>query len=939
MNPLLESLQFSTVGSVPGLVPVLGDEPSERIEEQHARRQAAEIGGIDYIFFRRFEDGRSSQAAACVIDNADEHLSAHDLALLHQKLWLNGLSPLLYVGWQTRVDILSCARGPDFWNGSDIAYEPAQTIELTRQISLALDERANRFSARRLGDGTFWDEPENAAFADANEASHQQLIRAVVETDRDIEGEKRPVLRRLLLLTILIKYLEDRDVFPDGWFRQFLPNSKSFFDLLEHGDPDIIRELLARLERKFNGDVFALPEDAKRLSKKELRNFADLVEAKTLGMQRYLWEQYSFRHIPVEVLSHLYQHFASSGQGAVFTPPIVAALMLDYAMPYQGLSGTERILDPTCGSGIFLVGAFRRLVQFWQSQRNWERPTVAVLKQLLRDSIFGIEVQEEALHLTAFSLALAVCDSLQPNVIWRELRFDKLVGRNLHVLDFSEWLKQHANASEDKKFTIVIGNPPFLSKLNKTAKDYRLAQKRSSPVPDNQMAYFILEQCQGLLRDDGRLCLIQPGGFLYNAKSRKFQKEFLSQNTVETVLDFTSIRNLYDGADPKTVAIICNNRRPGKAHKILHLTFRRTFSVKERIAFELDHYDRQSVPQAVAETRPWIWRANLLGGGRLVSLAERLDEMPKLKGFLEAKSWEYGEGFVLAETGDPQPAAWLTGQAYLPTKALENNRIDRAQITQITEEGFHRARKPERYEAPLVLIKEVDTLSCAFWDEGFLAYRNQIVGIHAPAADRGLLIKFYEQFLEHQNILRAFCAVFGTRALSSKATSILKRDIDVLPWPDKKNGGWDLNWWEKLLCEEVVQFSSDFVRLGQKSALLRDRADSERLESYCAIFLKLLGSVYKNLRESQSGFLDGLAFQAFCFGEESKLQWGEEWATSLREVVYREHGEALRTVRILRFYERNTIIIVKPDRLRYWIPSTAIRDADETLTDLQRQGY
>jgi hypothetical protein len=46
-----------------------------------------------------------------------------------------------------------------------------------------------------------------------------------------------------------------------------------------------------------------------------------------------------------------------------------------------------------------------------------------------------------------------------------------------------------------------------------------------------------------------------------------------------------------------------------------------------------------------------------------------------------------------------------------------------------------------------------------------------------------------------------------------------------------------------------------------------------------------------------------------------------------------------RTASVLRFYELNTIIIVKPDRLRYWIPSTALCDADETLVDLQRQGY
>ena len=62
-------------------------------------------------------------------------------------------------------------------------------------------------------------------------------------------------------------------------------------------------------------------------------------------------------------------------------------------------------------------------------------------KAILKRSIFGVELQEDAVHLTAFSLALAICDALQPNVIWKELRFDKLVGSNLHLGDFSERLE------------------------------------------------------------------------------------------------------------------------------------------------------------------------------------------------------------------------------------------------------------------------------------------------------------------------------------------------------------------------------------------------------------------------------------------------------------------------------------------------------------------
>ncbi len=937
MSTALESLDFTLTGSLPGLVAVNGEMP-DRIEEQYVVRQAADIGEIDYVFFRRFSDGRSSQAAACVIDNSNDRLDEAKLAEIHRKLWLNGCAPLLYVGWQTRVDVLTCARGPDFWKDSNVGYTPAEKIEVVAQISRALDHRVHRFSARRLSDGTFWDDPDNSALAESGQAAHQQLIRAVVETDRDIKGHKFPVFRRLLLLTVLIKYLEDRGVFPDGWFGQFHKGAKSFFDLLQQGSPDSIRELLRKLERKFNGDVFELPEAKQRFTKEELQRFADLVEARTLKSQRYLWDQFSFRYIPVEILSHLYQHFAQKDKGAVFTPPLVASLMLDYAMPYEHLKGNERVLDPTCGSGIFLVGAFRRLVHFWQSHNGWRQPDVVTLKSILKQSIFGIELQEDAVHLTAFSLVLAVCDALQPNVIWHKLRFDKLVGSNLQIGDFSERLDSLRAIGGDEGFAVIVGNPPFLSKLTDAARRYRTQQEHVVPIPDNQMAYFIAEQATSLLMDAGRLCLIQPHGFLYNEKTRAFQKTFISANQLETVLDFTSIRQLYDGADPKTVALLVTKRTPTADHRILHLTFRRTFSVKQRIAFELDHYDRHLVPQETAQTHPWIWRANLLGGGRLQNLAARMDALPKLREFLQRKKWDYGEGFVLAKTGRQQTAPWLTGKPFLPTGAFTENGIDESQISTVAAKKFRSEYTETRFSAPLVLIKEVDTLPCALWNKGFLAYRNQIVGIHAHKREEQQLRHFHDQFTTNRLALRTSCALLGTRALSSKATSILKRDIDVLPWPADENG-WDLSWWEKSLCEDVVEFAGDFVRLGQNSRLLKEQVTKDMLKNFSQVFVAMLGSVYSNLQAIESGLLDGLAFQAFCFGRQSDLDWPPDWSERLREVIYREPGDALRTVRILRFYERNTIIIVKPDRLRYWIRSTAIRDADETLVDLRRQGY
>jgi len=936
MSNALESLYFSKTKPLPGLVPVNDPSLSSGIEEQYIVRQADVIGGIDYVFFRRFLDDRSSKAAAFVIDNSDDRLDKHQLAEIHRKLWWNGCTPLLYVGWKTSVDVLSCARGPDFWKNSKLEYDPADTIEVSAQISHAL--KIAQYSAHRLNDGTFWDDPKNAHLAESDKAAHKRLIQAVIDTDKALKGQESPLLRRLLLLTVLIKYLEDREVFPSNWFHQFHKGAGTFFDLLRQGSPDSIRDLLGKLERKFNGDVFELPEDRQQLTTKELRRFAELVEAKTSGAQRCLWEQFSFRYIPVEVLSHLYQHFAQRGKGAVFTPPMVASLMLDYAMPYMHLTGDERILDPTCGSGIFLVSAFRRLVHLWQSRNDWRQPDVETLKNILRKSIFGIELQEEAVHLTAFSLALAICDALQPNVIWKDLRFDKLVGNNLRIGDFAEQIPDIRKIAEDSGFAVIVGNPPFLSELTDTAHQYRAKQKCKVAIPDNNMAYFVAEQAMPLLKDGGKLCLIQPHGFLYNEKVKAFRKEFLSAHQIEAILDFTSIRNLYDGADAKTVALLATKRKPNTKHLIKHLTFRRTISVKERISFDLDHYDRHLVAQKAAEQYPWVWRVNLLGGGRLQNLAERLQEMPTLKEYIESQNWDYGEGFIAATTGQREPASWLTGQPYLPTDALTDDGIDESKIGIVTATRFRSAYSAKRYSGPIVMIKEHDSLPCAFRSKGFLAFTNKIIGIHSNETDTPRLKRFYDTFVSNRNILSAVCMLYGTQALVGKVSKILKRDLDVLPWPQNGNG-WDLSKYEKLLCEDLISYIGDFVRLGQNSRLLKEQAAPTHLKKYADIFVEMLGSVYKNLKEVKCGLLDGLAYQAFCFGDKSELDWPSDWSKPLREVVFFQNSDVLRTVRVLRFYSRNTIVIVKPDRLRYWIPSTAVRDADETLFDLQGQGY
>ena len=101
-----------------------------------------------------------------------------------------------------------------------------------------------------------------------------------------------------------------------------------------------------------------------------------------------LWQLYSFKDLPVELISHVYQLFVKDTATAVYTPPFLVRLMLDEALSWERLDRLverkEVILDPACGSGVFLVEAYKRLVLHWRSRNEWRKPTKRDLKKLLK---------------------------------------------------------------------------------------------------------------------------------------------------------------------------------------------------------------------------------------------------------------------------------------------------------------------------------------------------------------------------------------------------------------------------------------------------------------------------------------------------------------------------------------------------------------------------
>ena len=193
------------------------------------------------------------------------------------------------------------------------------------------------------------------------------------------------------------------------------------------------------------------------------------------GNQFVFWKLYSFNHLPIELISSIYEMFleADKDSGIAYTPSYLVSFMVDECMPIDQPKKNYKILDPACGSGIFLVSAYKRIIDWWrisiyEKTGEWVIPGkehLSELKKLLRESIFGVDVQEEAVDLAIFSLSLTLCDILSPKVIWENLRFDDL-SKNIIGSDFFDWYPQ--NTSE--KFDLIIGNPPFIEYSSKHTK-------------------------------------------------------------------------------------------------------------------------------------------------------------------------------------------------------------------------------------------------------------------------------------------------------------------------------------------------------------------------------------------------------------------------------------------------------------------------------------
>lgn len=957
LNQVLDVLDFNSKSVSTTLFYTLQDYTADQIlfEERLVFDFARKIN-VSAVFFRRFGENRSSLPQLFIFDNTTGRFSENDIAEIHRKLWSSGIVPLYYVFDKVNINIYDARKQVDY-------NSKTQSIQVNCFESLSIVAKTQKhlnYSAKLFANGTFWDQKETANHFLSKGSAENKLIEGLKQIRTRFIHEtqlEKNLAHQLIVLSILVKYLEERKdeqgnhVFPSDYFNKY-EGSNSFCDVLRKKGQ--IVELFGDLSEHFNGKIFELkPTDEEILRNTDLSKLAQYLDANVDKDQMVIWPLYSFEYLPVELISRIYEEFIPERKDAVYTPIHLARFMVDECMPISAPKSNFKAIDVSCGSGVFLVTVFKRLVQWWQKKQFDQtgkliNPEIYDLKAILCNSIYGVDIEADSVRLSVFSLSIALCDMLKPTEIWTKLRFDDLQQENIIKDDFFHYLKD----TEKGQFDLVIGNPPFEDKkkdFKKLYSDYNI--DKDNHIPRHQIAMLFLQQAMKLLKPSGLLSFVMPSGPLLYNNTIDFRKKFFSTYEVAQIIDLSFFRgkSILFEKTISTSVIFVSNQVPSKDHKIAHIIVRRSKTAREKIFFEIDHYDFHSISQEIAISIPFIWKSNTLGGGAIFFLIKRLSEIQTFEKYLKRKKkengWFYGEGYNYGNR--TKKAEHLTGKLMVETSDFTENGILSTKIE--TEEYFEGIRKDNKkiFIKPHLLIKEI------LGNKGFatqlldydLIFKHEIIGIHAPVGQHQKLIEINDLLKYNYETFKLYLLATSGRLGIGRSGGyiLLKKDIMDLPFPEEI-ADLQLSKNEEILKDDVLNYKLEELSKGENAKINTTLTSANELEEFGQVFCDSLNAIYQQNGKSFKPLkpIKTLSYTCypFAYGDadfnpeiSAKIQEGD-----LSELIENEQ-DSVHYRRVLRLYQKDMVFLIKPNTLRYWLRSIALRDASDVMVDLINSGY
>lgn len=893
----------------------------------------AKLFDADAVYFRFFDDNRPPLAQIYLYDNVQNPQTSEYYAGKHREIWSSCEVAVFFVIDKGTIRIFDSRKPVETDKDGNVISRMIDCIDFLSDT----DSVINKYRAQNFNNGSFWESQKSGNNFLNSKIASERLIKGL-RLVRNIlhKSTLSPMLiDKLLIMCILIKYLEETGVDKNGenYACTFFKKATGYEKLENIIYHNKLHCLLSALAGHFNGGIFLVDD----CFKKELQNsnISILSHFFEAGYKNNLfgWKEYSFEHIPIELISNFYEEFIpKTGKnnkrdtGAVYTPSFVVNLLIDENLPLSNLDENIKLMDPACGSGIFLVTAYKRLVQRWRikniAQDKLANTNPKILKEILSKNIFGVDVNPNSINLSMFSLQLALCSMLTPKQIWTELQFvDLQADKNLVQRDFFEFLMQDDLCCD---FDLVIGNPPFNQrKLNEKRYEYYMELLNTKfPIifenPKKEFALLFLEKAMHLLEEKkGKLCLILPSGpLLYTNNSLNFRKNLFSIYNITQIIDFTFLRRVLFEATVASLAIFVEYTQPSE-YPILHITAKRTKQSKEHFYFEFDHYDFYQIPRELAVDKLNVWKCNLLGGFRVCDI---IDYLNKIK---------------------PDFGSWCTSNEITVSGAVyKDNLFDgteknaKVELSLFEKEVSIPKKRLDSWGIKKNITKGMFPTEISAKD----FKKTKFDGIEFKGtSDKIRLLKKY--FNDYSDLIAFYItAVSGRQGVRSPYVFELV-DLKKTPYFINRD---IISESDKIIIDDIIRYTLEEFGNGEDSPINTKIASKNDLIDFSRIYSENLnmyyssdGKCYKliNLIQGDAYFVCELKYTdeeiykiPLVERENSLINLLSEWNLSGSAKIHK----------VIRCYdnENDIIRIIKPKQLRFWMKSKALRDADETFDDI-----
>lgn len=930
----------------------------------------------------------------------------------HETAWNTGVAPLLWVITPTEVRLFDCYKSPAIADPQQST--PTQALESFTLDQVRPQSRLDTACGRLATEsGAFWAGPvgrridrrhrvDRELLAEIN-ALEKRLIEVSQSVNRQQpRGRAVDFAQRLIGRCIFTWYLLDREL-----AQPFLPHDLGHDLRTMFETPESAFSLFAWLGSTFNGDLFPIDDlDSERsqLTSRHLELIRDFVAGHSLvagteGQGRLF--RFRFDAIPINLISSIYEQFArssaaeSKSQSLHYTPLEIVDFVLDPVL--EGLPAGATVIDPACGSGTFLVEAFRRLV--WREAKD-QPPSRALVRRVLYEQLFGIDLNPAALRITAFSMYLATMELVEEPVHdIRELRFDELIGQTLFEADAIKTPLPSRLAG--KRFDAVVGNPPWtlVGKGSSTADSTTdmLGPRRS---PDQAF----LRLAQRISNSSGRIGMIVNATPFFSADEMEIdaRNEILEQLKPCAMVNLSLLRReeLFPNVTGPGMVFFARCKLTRGPEQLVAGSIPWSPEFRRSGMFQVSSGEIRLVALKRVLAVPSILKAAVFGTARDEWLLECLHRrFPTLQQVLEDPKIQprvsSGAGFIVGRTNRSECPEEYSDLPVLTRFAPF--RLPSQQRT-FTHEALQRSRRISISRGPSLICPEAIRTTpkalrgryCVAVSRNDLLYKSSFFGISVASADEDSLHVLSAVL---NSSLTALQIVLGGPDVGLERTTIKPQTIRSLRVPslagipahqvaavvaaEKRNAeslgtpehlealdeavfdlyGLDVE--ERVLARESVertrhlscQHKTDYERLLRPPTHyeLRDYG-SEVVQSINA-YLEARGVRHVSAiiyRDGLAGFptgtgLDGSIAMRFASvpgrpSPEPDIRDGDRQglqalAENIQELLTSRPPPNLSESRHLRIYGTDDVTIMKPAQWRHWNRTSGLNDADKILAD------